>query len=50
MMIVPMIARIERYRDIVKMATQNGLDLLDKHEFIELKEILDKKSRVMPSV
>lgn len=48
MMIVPMVARIERCRDIVKMATRNGLDILDKHEFTELKEILDKKSRLTP--
>lgn len=42
-MIIPMLSRIKKCRDTIKMATQNELDLLDSDVYKELKRILDSQ-------
>lgn len=39
--ILPMLNRIKETRNIIKLATRNELDLLDKEEFKELKRIIE---------
>lgn len=39
--ILPMLSRIKETRNIIKLATGNELDLLDKEEFKELKKIIE---------
>jgi len=41
--IMPMLSRIREARNVIKLATGNDLDILDKDAFHELKDILDKK-------
>jgi len=40
--ILPMLHRIKNARDAIKLATGNELDLLDKEEFLELKQFFDR--------
>lgn len=40
-MIIPMLDRIKRCRDTIKLATQNQTDVLEKPEYQKLKKILD---------
>jgi hypothetical protein len=40
-MIIPMLARIKRCRDTIKLATQNETDILEKPEYQHLRSILD---------
>ena len=44
--ILPMLSRIENARDIVKMATLDAVDILDRNEFRELKEIIDSNKSI----
>lgn len=39
--ILPMIKRIQECRKAIKMATENGLDILDEPEFVKLKKIIE---------
>ncbi len=42
-LIIPILSRIKRCRESVKLATQNKLDLLDSPKFKEIKKILDNQ-------
>jgi len=39
--ILPMLHRIQEAREVIRLATRNELDLLDKLEYQQLKELLD---------
>lgn len=39
--VFPMLSRLKKCRDLVKLGTVNGLDLLDDTEFSELKAYFD---------
>lgn len=39
--ILPMLSRIKQTREVIKLATGNDLDLLEKPEFHELKKLLE---------
>jgi Protein of unknown function (DUF3800) len=41
-MIIPMLSRIKRCRDGIKLVTMNKLDILDKEEYKTLKNLLEK--------
>lgn len=38
---MPMLERLRKCRDLVKLGTANGLDLLDETEFEQLKPYFD---------
>jgi hypothetical protein len=40
--ILPMLSRIKKFRDAIKLASNNTIDVLEKDEFKELKNLLDK--------
>lgn len=42
--ILPMLKRIKIFRDLVKLATQNDIDILDKNEFKEIQAIIDRNT------
>lgn len=42
MVIKPMLNRLKTCRDLVKAATNNGLDILDKPEYADLKKFFDE--------
>lgn len=42
MVIKPMLSRLKTCRDLVKAATKNGLDILDKPEYYDLKKYFDE--------
>lgn len=43
-MIIPMLSRIAKSRDYIRLATGNQIDILDKPDFLELKKLLDEIS------
>jgi hypothetical protein len=40
--VIPMLARLKKCRDLVKLATNNELDLLNREEYKPLKDFFDK--------
>jgi len=42
-LVIPILSRIKRCRESVKLATQNNLDILDSPKFKEIKNILDNQ-------
>ena len=39
--VIPMLSRLKKCRDIVRLATANGLDVLDHTEYKDLKRFFD---------
>jgi len=37
-----MIKRVKKCRDLIKLSTNNTLDILDKSEYSDLQHIIDK--------
>lgn len=44
--IIPMLSRLKKCREIVKLGTTNGLDLLDHPEFQQLKDYFDSLEKL----
>lgn len=43
-MVIPMLARIGKVRNAIKLVSQNSIDILDSDEFVDIKKILDQVS------
>jgi hypothetical protein len=46
--IEPMLSRVRRCRDQVRLATRNGIDILDQPDFGYLREFFDRRTAVVP--